>query len=244
MIKVKIPTSLSEITLRQYKHFLKISEDVKSDNFMNAKMVEIFCSLKLAEVMKLEVNAVDEIVEMISKLFEQKPALVTRFELNGTDYGFHTGLDNMSLGEYIDLDNNIGDWPNIERAMNVLYRPVVSKLKEKYSIAEYEVGNEADILDMPMDAVLSSVFFFVEFRDGIIASYDELFGGGGNGSLDEISQFSTKWGWYQSIYSLSDGLITRFESITKLGLHECLQMLTFKKEKTEIENKQMKKKFN
>lgn len=159
MIKVKIPTSLSEITLRQYKHFLKISEDVKSDNFMNAKMVEIFCSLKLAEVMKLEVNAVDEIVEMISKLFEQKPALVTRFELNGTDYGFHTSLDNMSLGEYIDLDNNIGDWPNIERAMNVLYRPVVSKLKEKYSIAEYEVGNEADILDMPMDAVLSSVFF-------------------------------------------------------------------------------------
>tara|TARA_R110000787_G_scaffold18272_3_gene56135 strand:- start:177 stop:824 length:648 start_codon:yes stop_codon:yes gene_type:complete len=159
MIKVKIPTSLSEITLRQYKHFLKISEDVKSDNFMNAKMVEIFCSLKLAEVMKLEVNAVDEIVEMISKLFEQKPALVTRFELNGTDYGFHTSLDNMSLGEYIDLDNNIGDWPNIERAMNVLYRPVVSKLKEKYSIAEYEVGNEADILDMPMNAVLSSVFF-------------------------------------------------------------------------------------
>jgi hypothetical protein len=126
---------------------------------MNAKMVEIFCSLKLAEVMKLEVNAVDEIVEMISKLFEQKPALVTRFELNGTDYGFHTGLDNMSLGEYIDLDNNIGDWPNIERAMNVLYRPVVSTLKEKYSISEYEVGNEADILDMPMDAVLSSVFF-------------------------------------------------------------------------------------
>ena len=159
MIKVKIPTSLSEITLRQYKHFLKISEDVKSDNFMNAKMVEIFCSLKLAEVMKLEVNAVDEIVEMISKLFEQKPALVTRFELNGTDYGFHTGLDNMSLGEYIDLDNNIGDWPNIERAMNVLYRPVVSKLKEKYSIAEYEAGNEGKILDMPMDAVLSSVFF-------------------------------------------------------------------------------------
>ena len=81
MIKVKIPTSLNEITLRQYKHFLKISEDVKSDNFMNAKMVEIFCSLKLAEVMKLEVNAVDEIVEMISKLFEQKPALIKRFEL-------------------------------------------------------------------------------------------------------------------------------------------------------------------
>ena len=83
----------------------------------------------------------------------------------------------------------------------------------------------------------------MEFRDGIIANYDELFGDGGGRSLDEISQFSKKWGWYQSIYGLADGDITRFESITKLNVHECLMMLSFKKEKTEIENKQMKKKF-
>ena len=43
--------------------------------------------------------------------------------------------------------------------MAVLYRPVVNKLKDKYTIEEYKVGRDAEILDMPMDAVLSSIFF-------------------------------------------------------------------------------------
>ena len=44
--------------------------------------------------------------------------------------------------------------------MNVLYRPILVKLKGKYSIEEYKVGTEQNLLDMPMDAVLSSIFFF------------------------------------------------------------------------------------
>ena len=66
----------------------------------------------------------------------------------------------MSLGEYIDLDTFVGDWDNMEKAMNVLYRPIIVKLKDKYSIEEYKVGTEQNLLDMPMDAVLSSIFFF------------------------------------------------------------------------------------
>ena len=38
----------------------------------------------------------------------------------------------MTLGEYIDLDNFIGDWDNMEKAMNVLYRPILVKVKEKF----------------------------------------------------------------------------------------------------------------
>ena len=87
-------------------------------------------------------------------------------------------------------------------------------------------------------------FFFVEFRTRVIASYDELFGkSGGQPSLDSVSQFSTKWGWYQSIYGLAQGDITRFKDITKLNLHECFMMLSFMKDKNEIEAKQIKKNF-
>ena len=79
--------------------------------------------------------------------------------LPNKEYGFHPQLDDLTLGEYIDLDTFIGDWENIEKAMAVLYRPVVNKLKDKYTIEEYKVGRDAEILDMPMDAVLSSIFF-------------------------------------------------------------------------------------
>ena len=158
-IKIKIPTSLKDITLRQYKRFLKIQENVKEERFLNAKMIEIFCNVKLEKVMLLKLKDAEEISGILSKLFNEKPSLVSKFKLNGVNYGFHPQLDDLSLGEYIDLDNFIGDWDNIEKAMNVLYRPILVKLKEKYSIEDYQVGNESNLLDMPMDAVLSSIFF-------------------------------------------------------------------------------------
>ena len=83
----------------------------------------------------------------------------------------------------------------------------------------------------------------MEFRSRIITNYDELFGQGGGTSLDSVSQFSRKWGWYQSIFGLAQGNITRFEDITKLGMHECFMMLSFMKDKNEMEAKQIKKKF-
>ena len=83
----------------------------------------------------------------------------------------------------------------------------------------------------------------MEFRSGLIENYDELFGGGGTRDLDAVSQFSRKWGWYQSIYGLAKGDITQFENITKLKMHECFMMLTFMKDKNELEAKQIKKNF-
>ena len=83
----------------------------------------------------------------------------------------------------------------------------------------------------------------MEFRTGLIEKYDELFGGGGDRNLDSVSQFAKKWGWYQSIAALAKFDIRRFEDITKLGVHECFMMLSFMKDKNELEAKQIKKKF-
>ena len=158
-INITIPTDLSEITLRQYKHFLKIQKSVDDESFLSAKIIEIFCGVNLQEVMQIKFNDSEFIVDTLTEMFEQKPNLVSKFKLNNKEYGFHPQLDDLTLGEYIDLDTFIGDWENIEKAMAVLYRPVVNKLKDKYTIEDYKVGRDADMLDMPMDAVLSSIFF-------------------------------------------------------------------------------------
>jgi len=158
-LNIKIPSSLKEITLRQYKSYLKLQETVKEERFLNAKMIEIFCKLKLKDVMLLKLKDSNEILGLLSSLFESKPSLVSKFKLNGLEYGFQPQLDDMTLGEYIDLDTYIGDWENMEKAMNVLYRPVIVKLKEKYSIEEYNTETSDQLLDMPMDAAMSSIFF-------------------------------------------------------------------------------------
>jgi hypothetical protein len=158
-VKVKIPNSLSEITLGQYKRFLKIQKNESEDRFINAKMIEIFCGLDLKDVIRLRLRDTNDIITVLSDLFSEKPSLVSKFKLNGTEYGFHPELDDLLLGEYIDLDNFIGDWDNMEKAMNVLYRPILVSLKNKYSIEEYQVENADNLLAMPMDAVMSAIFF-------------------------------------------------------------------------------------
>ena len=158
-LSIDIPTKLEDITLRQYKRFFKVQEQTQDNKLLNAKMIEIFCSSKLDEVMRLKLNDIDTIVGMISKLFDQKPNLVRSFKVNKVEFGFHPQLDDLTLGEYIDLDTFIGDWNNMEKAMNVLYRPITAKLKEKYSIEDYNVNLNPNIVDMPLSAVMSAIFF-------------------------------------------------------------------------------------
>tara|TARA_R110000744_G_scaffold100974_2_gene194738 strand:- start:312 stop:962 length:651 start_codon:yes stop_codon:yes gene_type:complete len=158
-LNLEIPTSLKEITLRQYKRYLKIIDSTDSKLFINAKMIEIFCNADLKEVMLLKIGDSEQIIKIITDLFETKPRRVDTFKLNKTEYGLHPQLDELTLGEYIDLDMHIGDWDKMEVAMNVLYRPILVKLKDRYSIEEYNIDASNDVLDMPMDAVLSSIFF-------------------------------------------------------------------------------------
>ena len=158
-MKITVPTSLSEITLRQYKHFLRIEKEATGDKFIQAKMIEIFCDVPLDKVILLKLKDSEEIIQILSELFDSKPDLVKTFKIGKTQYGFHPQLDDLTLGEYIDLDTFIGDWDNMEKAMNVLYRPILVKMKGKYIIEEYTVDNHEALLDMPMDAAMSAIFF-------------------------------------------------------------------------------------
>jgi len=158
-INIEIPTKLSDITLGQYKRFLNIQKQTEESHFLNAKAIEIFCDIELKNVMRLKMSDFDKITNKINSLFEQKPKLVQRFKIDSVEYGFHPQLDELTLGEYIDVDTYIADWENMEKTMNVLYRPIENKLKDRYSIKEYNVDTSDNLLAMPMDAVLSSIFF-------------------------------------------------------------------------------------
>ena len=89
--------------------------------------------------------------------------------------------------------------------------------------------------------------FFLEFRKRLIKRYEFLFGTTNDeepndvGQYSETYQFAKTWGWYQSIYALAQGDITRFEAITNYKLTQCLQYLTFEKQKQEIEQRQLNK---
>ena len=157
-VELIVPNSLNEITLGQYQEYIKL--DKLTETELSYKMIEIFCGLKPEHIRLLKAKDVQDIVGIISKMFESKPSLVHTFKMNGVEYGFINNLDEMSFGEYIDLDSFIGDWDNIEKAMAVLYRPIELRKGSRYHIKEYEGGDAEHLKDMPLDAVLGSILFF------------------------------------------------------------------------------------
>ena len=182
-IEINVPTSLSEITLRQYQKFLKIAEENPEGNFLDAKMIEIFCGIPLSDSYKLKMVSVTAIIDILNSMLEVKPNHVERFTLNGIEYGFIPDLDEMSLGEYVDLDNNASKWESMHIAMNVLYRPIVTSKVGKYNIEEYTTSNPEKMLDMPLDAALGSLFFF--YNLGLELSKHTIL----SSNLEEVEEF-------------------------------------------------------
>lgn len=162
---INVPTELNEITLKQYQKFLKVQDSKQNNTFLQTKMIEIFCNVKMQDALNIKLSDADRISSLISKMFDQKPDLVKSFWLNNVEYGFVPDLDEITLGEYIDLDTYMGEWENIQIAMNVLYRPIKQKLGEKYLIEEYDPDTKDKLINMPMDAVFGSIIFF--YRLGI-----------------------------------------------------------------------------
>tara|TARA_R100000657_G_C4677564_1_gene124166 strand:+ start:373 stop:1023 length:651 start_codon:yes stop_codon:yes gene_type:complete len=163
--KLKVPNKLSEITLGQYQKYLKIQDKNEDPYFLQCKLIEIFCNLDAKSVRLMRVNDVSRISNIINQMFDKQTNLVRNFSMSGTDYGFIPDLENMTFGEYIDLDSYINDWKNMHVAMNVLYRPIKSKVGEKYLIEDYKIDTKDNMLKMPMNVVLGSISFF--FRLGL-----------------------------------------------------------------------------
>ena len=171
-LQITIPTSLSEITLEQYQKFLSIAKDNPDGEFIQHKMVEIFCGIDLKDAAKISYKDVNEITTNLSNLFNQKYELKRTFKLGDTEFGFITNLDEITLGEYTDLDKYISNWDMMHNAMAVLYRPITKKLKDKYQIEEYNGSYtycEA-MKFMPLDVALGAVVFFYTLGNELLKS--------------------------------------------------------------------------
>jgi len=171
-LQITIPTSLEEITLEKYQKFLSIAKDNPDGDFLQHKMVEIFCDIDLKNAAKISYKDVNEITTNLSNLFNQKYELKRTFKLGDTEFGFITNLDEITLGEYTDLDKYISDWDMMHNAMAVLYRPITKKLKDKYQIEEYNGSyTYCDAMKfMPVDVALGAVVFFYTLGNELLKS--------------------------------------------------------------------------
>jgi len=160
-IEVKVPENLSEITLGQYQKYLKIQEGDNDEMMIAQKMIEIFCNVELKYVTKMRWKDVQEITLTLSNMFDEDSKFTKMFTLDQVQYGFIPNLDEITFGEFVDLDTYLQDWQQMDKAMSVLFRPVDINVRGRYNIKEYDGTMNEHLKDMPLSVALGAVFFLL-----------------------------------------------------------------------------------
>lgn len=172
-----IPEKKSEITIEEWMMFDKIyTEDVEPD-FLQKKMLEIFCKVPSEYSTKLSQEKVDEMLNKVTILFKQKSFLKQRFNYKGVEWGLIPDFSkHITAGELIDLDSYL-EQKDYVKLLSILYRPVIkSSSISGYQIETYTGSHELfkelgyDVLD----GVL--VFFWSLFKElgKVILKYTKM----------------------------------------------------------------------
>jgi hypothetical protein len=170
-LELKVPQKLEAIKLRQYQEYLKIQKENENvedaANFLNSKCIQIFCGLTLKESYKLPITMFDSVLNQIGKCFEEPTPLIKEFSMTGSNgvevsFGMIPSLDEMTFGEYVDLESFMSDWDSMHKAMAVLYRPIKYNNNGKYLIEDYDGTDRywEVMKDAPVNVALGAMVFF------------------------------------------------------------------------------------
>lgn len=175
-IDIKIPETLNEITLYQYQRFEKLIANNEPSEFVNQKTIEIFCNVELKDVARIRIADVSDILAHLNNLLQQKPKLTQTFKLGVYEFGFIPKLEDISSGEFIDLETYLSSTETMHKAMAVLYRPIKSKVKDLYTIEDYEGSDKyAEVLKyMPLDIALGSMLFFYHLHNDCVTNLKDF----------------------------------------------------------------------
>tara|TARA_R110000803_G_scaffold13153_4_gene37165 strand:+ start:2131 stop:2736 length:606 start_codon:yes stop_codon:yes gene_type:complete len=159
-VKIQFPEQANELTIEQYQKYVKIEEG--ESNFKTLKAAEIFLGLPIREALKMKTQDFYDMTNELFSIIGQDHKLQPIVKYRGIEYGFIPNIEELTFGEYIDLDSYLTDVQNMHKAMGVLYRPITDRVGDKYDIEDYEPND--GYKDFPLGAGLGATLFFWTLR--------------------------------------------------------------------------------
>ncbi len=163
--KVEIPIDWSGISIQMYQRFEGLKRKTLNKDEFNVEVMAIVCGLEKNDVETMAVSSLNKVLRSL-KFLEKEPntdELQKKVEWNGTKYGFIPNLSEITMGEYIDIENHCKQaHKNLHKIMSILYRPIVKETKTRYSIEPYSPNEEIEeeFLEFPILPSMSALSFF------------------------------------------------------------------------------------
>tara|TARA_R110001606_G_scaffold263352_1_gene412015 strand:+ start:42 stop:686 length:645 start_codon:yes stop_codon:yes gene_type:complete len=167
--RYELPTSWDEVSVGQYTSLMiAVDKEDSTEIELMIKSLEALADIPGGLLTKAPIKMLREAYKQLGELTSINPnnELSRVIEIGGIEYGFIPDFDELSLGEFVDLDNYLQDgFNNLDKVFAVLYRPVLERDGIKYTIEDYDLK---DIIKrrklfrerMSIDTVYAALVFF------------------------------------------------------------------------------------
>jgi hypothetical protein len=168
----KLISSWSDVTLEKWLKLLDFQEGTKSEEARDT--IEALSNIPKNTINQLELKDVAVLMGRVSEMQQKQDSSLKRIiEIGGKRYGFHPNLDDITLGEYADIETFIKNDidKNLPELMAILYRPIVEEKNDIYIIEAYD-GNISiraeEMKKMSAEQVQSALVFFYNLGNELL----------------------------------------------------------------------------
>jgi hypothetical protein len=160
--------SWSEVTLEKWLQIIEIETGSKTKEA--EETIATLSDMSKQLIKELSIKDVAVIMGKVAEMQANENSSLKRIiEIEGVEYGFHPDLDEITLGEYADLETMIKDGvkDNMPELMSILYRPVTEKgANGVYTIEAYDGKiriRAEEMKKMSAEQVQAALVFFYHF---------------------------------------------------------------------------------
>ncbi len=134
--------SWNDVTLDKWVKLISRREKTKTQDALDT--ISVLSDIPKKLINELAIGDVAILLKKISDLQAKEDTKLKKIiKLDGVEYGFHPNLEEITLGEYADIETYLknGLEDNLTKLIAVLYRPITERDGKDYSIEAYGVSD-------------------------------------------------------------------------------------------------------
>jgi hypothetical protein len=173
-VEIIVPSSWAEVTLERYQDYTNKVSHLENEDEIVLGSISTLCNIPIDIIKMLKVKDIKVIYEKLSKLISVpvNKEIFDKIEIKGVKYGFHPNLDELTLGEFVDLEEQTKDGINgLHNILAILYRPITEEKGKKYNIEPYSdkhLKNARLFQELSIDIVNGVMIFFYNLGNKFI----------------------------------------------------------------------------
>jgi hypothetical protein len=134
--------SWDDVTLDKWVKLISRKEKTKTQDALDT--ISVLSDIPKKLINELAIGDVAILLKKISDLQAKEDTKLKKIiKLDNVEYGFHPNLEEITLGEYADIETYLknGLEDNLTKLIAVLYRPITERDGKDYSIEAYGISD-------------------------------------------------------------------------------------------------------